>query len=81
MRVLITGAEGLLGTALMGTETTHTLIPAARADADLRDLDSVIKLVSDAKPDALIHTAALVGGIGGNQMRSGQYFLKILKSI
>jgi len=76
MRVLITGAEGLLGTALMGTETTHTLIPAARADADLRDLDSVIKLVSDAKPDALIHTAALVGGIGGNQMRSGQYFFE-----
>lgn len=43
-------------------------------DADLTNLSEVTRLFERTRPDALIHAAALVGGIGGNLMQSGRYF-------
>jgi len=74
MRVLVTGANGLLGQklcALLAGDKTITLIATARQQLnfdlpnsnfvalDVTVEDSVKKVVSTTKPDVVIHTAAM----------------------
>jgi len=59
MRILVTGANGMLGRDLCDeVAKRHTLLPFTRADADVTDLDALIPAFRDASPDAVIHTAA-----------------------
>ncbi len=44
-----------------------------RNDYDLREQADVRRLFQDLKPDAVIHLAAVVGGIGANQNHPGQF--------
>lgn len=74
MTLLVTGSDGLVGTALKTLSTGETYF-ATRRDADLRDMAQVLSLFERVKPTKVIHLAALVGGIGGNLMHSGDYFL------
>lgn len=76
MRILITGGGGLLGSSLAECETDSTILIAQREDADLREFSQVESLLRYHQPDAIIHAAALVGGIGGNLMKSGEYFFE-----
>lgn len=76
MRILVTGSEGLLGSAIFSLETDHILIPCSRTDADLRNFEDVKRVITRAQPDAIIHAAAVVGGIGGNQSRSAEFFFE-----
>lgn len=76
MRILVTGGGGLLGSSLAASETDSTVLIARREDADLRDFAQVESLLERLQPDAIIHAAALVGGIGGNLMKSGEYFFE-----
>jgi len=41
-------------------------------------MDAVRRLYSDARPDLVIHLAAVVGGIGANQRNPGSYFYENL---
>jgi len=43
-------------------------------DYDLRDRDSVIRVYTDAKPQFVIHLAAVVGGIGANRANPGKFY-------
>ena len=70
----MTGGDGLIGSAITRVNLSHELIPINREMADLRDYSQVVQVLADHKPDAVIHCAALVGGIGGNMMKSGDYF-------
>jgi GDP-L-fucose synthase len=74
MRILVTGASGMIGTALVSSQSQHEILGAARSDADLTSYEETFELLKSLKPDAVVHAAALVGGIGGNTMKSGQYF-------
>ena len=70
MRVLITGAAGMLGRALT-EEWSHSrgddeLIGITRADVDLRDATATFEAIDRIAPDVIVHTAARVGGIGAN---------------
>lgn len=65
-RVLLTGATGFVGTALMQsvssgtTDNSHEnvqIVPAP-AELDLRDADAVAQAVTSARADAVIHLAA-----------------------
>lgn len=70
MKVLVTGAAGMLGRAL--TEAWRELrkddefIGLTRADADLRDAGAVAGAIAQIAPDVIVHAAAHVGGIGAN---------------
>jgi GDP-L-fucose synthase len=45
-----------------------------RRDFDLREKDSIIRLFEKARPDLVIHLAAVVGGIEANRKSPGKFF-------
>jgi GDP-L-fucose synthase len=73
MTVLVTGSSGLVGTALKEFINEDVFF-ATRDDADLTSFNQTLDLFQRIKPSKVIHLAALVGGIGGNLMHSGDYF-------
>lgn len=59
MRILITGADGMLGRTLRRKLSAHTLIPADLPGGDITDEVKFNALVAREKPDAVIHCAAM----------------------
>ena len=76
-RIVVTGGSGFLGRRVVqrleATGCTEIFVPRS-ADYDLRRLDAVQQLYSDARPDVVIHMAARVGGIGANREKPGEFF-------
>jgi GDP-L-fucose synthase len=69
MKVLITGAAGMLGSALLRSfeaSESHEVLPLTRADLDLRSKPDFEKQLKEFSPDLVIHAAAKVGGIQAN---------------
>src|SRR4051812_28251014 len=58
MRLLITGAAGMLGTDVVAAAAQHDVVALARADLDITDVDAVRAVVRDTAPDAIINCAA-----------------------
>lgn len=58
MRILIFGATGMLGKALLRRWKNDEVIGLGSADADLRHPDQVSKTVAEAKPDWIVLAAA-----------------------
>lgn len=67
-KILVTGGDGLVGTALksVSSQFDYEYVFANRNDADLTNREAVDNLFLHHKPDYVIHTAARVGGIGRN---------------
>lgn len=77
MRVLVTGGDGLVGNSIRECaieQNEHDFYFSSRKDADLRNQYDVQTLFDAIKPDYVIHTAAKVGGIGGNEAQHGSFF-------
>ena len=78
MSILITGGDGLVGQALRSvvadTKGLGNVTFATRQDADLTQVDQTADLFERVRPTHVIHGAAIVGGIGGNIMHSGEFF-------
>lgn len=76
-RILVTGGAGFLGSAvinqLRSSGYRNIIVPRSR-NYDLREQAMVVKLYKDAKPDVVIHLAAVVGGIGANRANPGRFF-------
>lgn len=70
MKILVTGAAGMLGRALAEAWRERggdaELIGIARTDVDLREASAVADVVKRIAPDVIVHTAARVGGINAN---------------
>ena len=60
MRLLVTGAAGMLGRDVVAAAESagHDVIALARADLDITDADAVRAAIADARPDAVINCAA-----------------------
>lgn len=77
MKLLITGSKGLTGSALCRMQDQYPdyeMITTYRKEADLINEHDVKFLIDTTRPDAIIHTAAAVGGIGGNMANHGRFF-------
>ncbi len=44
------------------------------AEFDLRERDAIRAVLSEVRPDVVVHLAAVVGGIGANMATPGQFF-------
>jgi GDP-L-fucose synthase len=77
-RVVVTGGNGFLGSAVMAqlAEAGARAVAAPRsADYDLRDRAAVTAMFAATQPDLVIHLAARVGGIGANQAHPADLYL------
>jgi len=80
-RVVVTGGAGFLGgyclEGLRNRVCKNILVPKIE-DYDLVDINDIVRMYEDMKPDIVIHLAAVVGGIGANREHPGEFFYKNL---
>jgi GDP-L-fucose synthase len=80
-RLTVTGGGGFLGRhvleALERRGYTGIAVPR-RATCDLTREAHVQRLLAEARPDTIIHLAAVVGGIGANRAEPGRFFYENL---
>lgn len=60
MRVLVTGANGQLGTDICRVLNNVDVFPFTHDDIEIKDLESVRRAINDSQPDIVINTAAYV---------------------
>jgi GDP-L-fucose synthase len=76
-RVVVTGGHGFLGSfvveKLKAAGCREIVVPRSH-DYDLREKVNALRLFKEARPDILIHLAAVVGGIGANRANPGRFF-------
>ena len=80
-RICITGGAGFLGSHLienLKSKGCENIFVPHIEDYDLTTEKDIIKMYQDAKPDVVIHLAAVVGGIGANREHPGSFYYKNL---
>ena len=76
-RVVVTGGGGFLGGFVLDQLAARgytDVVPVRKKDYDLTREADVERLYETLKPQAVVHLAAEVGGIGANRENPGRYF-------
>jgi len=76
-RVCVTGGAGFLGSFLLAelaVRGAQDVFVPRYPEYDLTKRDDILRMLEAAKPDVVIHLAAVVGGIGANMANPGRYF-------
>lgn len=80
-RICVTGGAGFLGSHLVETLRARgceqIFVPLIE-EYDLTTERDIMRMYQDARPDIVIHLAALVGGIGANREHPGSFYYKNL---
>tara|TARA_R100000008_G_scaffold86093_1_gene77863 strand:- start:100 stop:1020 length:921 start_codon:yes stop_codon:yes gene_type:complete len=79
-KVLVTGGTGFLGKSLTKhlVDKDYSVVSIGSSNWDLRNQNLCDTLVSQSKPDVVIHAAGSVGGIGANQENPGKFMYENL---
>jgi GDP-L-fucose synthase len=80
-RILVTGGSGFLGKHVLDVLARRgyqDVVSPRHAEYDLTRSDQVAACLRDLRPDAIVHLAAVVGGIGANLDRPGEFFYQNL---
>ncbi len=76
-RFMVTGGSGFLGQYLVQELKSHgckNIFVPRSSQYDLRHQEAVNRAFEADNPDVVIHLAAVVGGIGANRERPGEFF-------
>jgi len=74
-KILITGANGMVGYAFRQLNIPEVIF-LTHNDVDLSDFNATKTAFNLLKPAKVIHLAAVVGGVGGNMIHTGEFFRK-----
>jgi GDP-L-fucose synthase len=79
--ICVTGGAGFLGSfvveKLEQRRAKKIFVPRVE-NYDLTQLEDILRMLETARPDVIIHLAALAGGIGANRARPAEFFYKNL---
>jgi GDP-L-fucose synthase len=73
-KILIVGAAGMLGSALVKKLDNFNLLTPSRSELDLLDKNQTLNYFSENRPDLIYMCAAKVGGIGANIENPNLFF-------
>jgi GDP-L-fucose synthase len=79
-RIVVTGGAGFMGSRVVERlrfAGAEVVVPGSK-EYNLVDGTAVKRLFKDARPEIVIHAAAVVGGIGANRDNPGRFFYENL---
>ncbi len=80
-RIVVTGGSGFLGrhlTAAFASRGYRNVATFRSTEYDLTHERDAERMLAEQRPEAIVHLAAVVGGIGANRMHPGSFFFKNL---